>query len=212
MAYREVPVGTEPCLGCGGEVEQGTALCPTCGSPIDVAQFAELELRLKPHLRQARQALAVATALFGCCLLLLASMAAPASILLSSMLGVVVFGGCYLLSLRRPLAASVTALSIFTGLQVATIAEGKVWLFVLQGWLVMVLKVVLVVLLAAGVRAGLRARDIRRQSRPADRKLAAAIVALTVLAGIALGVWSRARDDAREALLLQQIQEDAAEE
>jgi hypothetical protein len=211
MAYREVPVGTESCLGCGGQVEQGTALCPSCGSPIDVAQFAELELRLKPHLRQARQALAVATALFACCLLLLMSMAAPGPILMASAMGVAIFGGCFLISLRRPLAASVTALAIFTSLQIATIAEGRIWLFVMQGWLVMVLKVILIVLLAAGVRAGLRARDIRRQSRPSDRRIAAAVIALTVVAGIALGIWSRAREEARDAGLLQQLQEESAE-
>jgi hypothetical protein len=190
MGYREVPVGTEKCLGCGGAVDEGTALCPTCGAPIDVGQYAELEHRLKPHIRQARAALAVATAIFAMCFLLLASLDAPAPTLVTAGFGVGLFGGCCLLSAWRPLAASVIALSVFSALQIAVIAQGHLWML-FQGAVVVALKVILFVLLIGGVKAGLRIRDIRRQTRTRDRKVVAAIVAASVAAGVVLGLWVR---------------------
>ena len=105
-------------------MDEGTALCPTCGAPIDVGQFAELELKLKPHVRQARAALAVATAIFAMCFLLLASLDAPAPTLVTAGFGVGLFGGCCLLSAWRPLAASVIALSVFSALQIAVDRAG----------------------------------------------------------------------------------------
>jgi hypothetical protein len=188
MGYREVPVGTETCLGCRLAVEEGTALCPACGSPIDISQFAELELKLKPHLRQARTALGVATALFGVCLLLLIMLGAPGPTMATALLGTALFGGCCLLSIRRPLAASLTALAVFSALQIAVIAQGHMWLL-FQGTVVVALKVILLVLLVGGVRAGLRVRDIRRQARRSDRLLAAALVAATLVGGVGLGLW-----------------------
>jgi hypothetical protein len=190
MGYREVPIGTERCLGCNSAVEEGTAICPTCGAPIDVSQFAELELKLKPHLRQARTALGVATAIFATCVLLLAALDAPPATLVTAGFGAVVFGGCCLLSVWRPLAASVIALSIFSALQIAVIAQGHLWML-FQGAVVVALKVILFVLLIGGVRAGLRIRDIRRQTRPGDRKLGAALIAATLVAGVTLGLWVR---------------------
>ncbi len=190
MGYREVPVGTEKCLDCGGAVDEGTAICPTCGAPIDVGQYAELELRLKPHVRQARVALAVATAIFSMCFLLLVSLDAPAPTLVTAGFGVGLFGGCCLLSAWRPLAASVIALSVFSALQIAVIAQGHLWML-FQGAVVVALKVILFVLLIGGVKAGLRIRDIRRQTHARDRKLVAAIMAATVAAGVVLGLWVR---------------------
>src|SRR4051812_47896043 len=111
MGYRDVPVETETCLGCHATVDQGTALCPTCGAPIDITQFAELELKLKPHLRQARTALGVATALFGLCSLLLLAIQVSGVILLTSAIGTALFGACFALSFWRPLAASTVALA-----------------------------------------------------------------------------------------------------
>ena len=188
MGYREIPVGTETCLACNTAVEEGTALCTACGAPIDVAQFAELELKLKPLVKQARTALWVAMGLFATCFLLLFSLEAPPSTLASAAFGTLLFGGCCLLSARWPLAASVTALSIFSMLQIAVIAQGRLWML-FQGSVVVALKVILFVLLVGGVRAGLRIRDIRRQTRPGDRKVAAAIVAATLAVGIGLGLW-----------------------
>jgi hypothetical protein len=196
MGYREVPVGTETCLGCNTAVEEGTALCPSCGAPIDVGQFAELELKLKPHLRQARSALGVATALFGLCLLLLAALRAPASTVVTAALGTLVFGGCCLLSRWRPLAASLAALSVFSALQIAVIAQGRMWVL-FQGSIIVALKVILLVLLVGGVKAGLRVRDIRRETRPRDRKVGAAVVAATLAGGIALGLWVRHQEAVR---------------
>jgi hypothetical protein len=195
MGYREVPVASDVCLGCKQTVEEGTALCPACGSPIDVVQFAELELKLKPHLRQTRTALGVATGLFGLCLLVLMAVQASGPVLAMTTLGTLVFGGCFLSSASRPLAASTIALAFFASLQIAVIAEGRAWLL-FQGFLVVTLKAVLAVALATGVRAGLRMRDIRRQTRPRDRKIAAAVVAATVLVGIAIGAW-QSREEAR---------------
>src|SRR5258707_12326217 len=93
MGYREVPVGTERCLGCNGAVEEGTAICPTCGAPIDVSQFAELELKLKPHLRQARTALGVATAAFPISVLLLSGLDPHPATQVTAGFGAVAFGG-----------------------------------------------------------------------------------------------------------------------
>ena len=195
MGYREVPVGTETCLGCNTAVEEGTPLCPTCGAPIDVEQFAELELKLKPHVRQGRTALGVATFLFALCFLLLASLEAPAPMLVTSGLGTLLFGGCFLTAARWPLAASATALSVFSALHIAVIAQGRL-LLLLQGWLVVVLKVILFVLLVGAVKAGMRIRDIRRLARPSDRRVGAAVVGMTLAAGIALGLWVRHREEA----------------
>lgn len=187
-------------------MEEGTALCPTCGAPIDVGQFAELELRLKPHLRQARAALAVATAIFGMCFLLLVGLEAPAPALVTAGFGVAFFGGSCLLSAWRPLAASVIALSVFSALQIAVIAQGHLWML-FQGAVVVALKVILFVLLIGGVKAGLRIRDIRRQTRRHDRKVVAAVVATTLAAGVVLGLWVRrleidaySSDDAAETM------------
>jgi hypothetical protein len=188
MGYREIPVGTETCLACNTTVEEGTALCTSCGAPIDVGQFAELELKLKPHLRQARTALWVATMLFAVCFLLLLSLGAPPSTLVTAVFGTLLFGGCCLLSARWPLAASVTALSIFSALQIAVIAQGRLWML-FQGSVVVALKVILFVLLVGGVKAGLRMRDIRRETRPRDRRVAATIVGATLAAGVGLGLW-----------------------
>ncbi|HET6151203.1 MAG TPA: hypothetical protein VFH68_26940 [Polyangia bacterium] len=188
MGYREIPVGTETCLACNTAVEEGTALCTACGAPIDVAQFAELELKLKPLVRQARTALWVAMMLFATCFLLLFSLEAPSSTLATAAFGTLLFGGCCLLSARWPLAASVTALSIFSALQLAVIAQGRLWML-FQGSVVVALKVILFVLLVGGVKAGLRIRDIRRQTRPGDRKVAAAIVGATLAVGLGLGLW-----------------------
>ena len=188
MGYREIPVATETCLACNTAVEEGTALCTTCGAPIDAGQFAELELKLKPYVRQARAALWAATMLFAVCFLLLFSLGAPPSTLATAVFGTVLFGGCCLLSARWPLAASVTALSIFSALQIAVIAQGRLWML-LQGSVVVALKVILFVLLVGGVKASLRIRDIRRESRPRDRQVAAAIVGATLAAGIGLGLW-----------------------
>jgi len=193
MGYREVPVGTETCLGCNAVVEDGTALCPTCDAPIDVAQFAELELKLKPHVRQARTALAVSTFLFVLCLLMLFSLRASLSAVATAGFGALLFGGCYVLSARRPLAASVTALSVFSALHIAVVAQGRAWLL-FQGSVVVALKVILFVLLAGGVKAGLRIRDIRRQSRPSDRRFAGLLVGATLAAGIGMGLWVRHRE------------------
>ena len=195
MGYREIPVGTETCLGCNLVVEEGTALCPACGSPIDVEPFAELELKLKPHLRQARTALAVTTTIFATCLLLVVMMQVRGLTLWTALAGTLVFGGCCLWSIWRPLAASVTALAFFSALQISVIAHGHLWML-FQGSIVVALKVILVVLLVSGVMAGLRARDLRRQTRPRDRLIAATVVAATLTAGIALGLWAR-REEAR---------------
>jgi hypothetical protein len=193
MGYREIPVATEACLGCKQTVDEGTAICPGCGSPIDIAQFAELELRLKPYLRQARGALGVATVIFGLGLWVLAAIGASSSSMgvASAAVGTVLFGGCFLISARRPLLASALALSVFTALQMAVVVRGDFWLL-FQSSFALALKVILVVLLAGSVQAGLRIRDIRRQSRPRDRRLALAAVALTTVAGLALGLWERA--------------------
>jgi hypothetical protein len=190
MGYREIPVGTEKCLGCNGAVEEGTAICPICGAPIDVSQFAELELELKPLLRQARSALAVATGIFAVCFLLLASLMASPATLVTAAFGMALFGGCCLLSAWRPLAASVIALSVFSALQIAVIAQGHLWML-FQGAVIVALKVILFVLLLGGVKAGLRIRDIRRQTRPRDRKIGAALIAATMIAGVTLGLWVR---------------------
>src|SRR5438105_2375515 len=48
MAYRDVPLSTEKCPGCNADVQKGTELCPHCGNPVDIARFAELELKVKP--------------------------------------------------------------------------------------------------------------------------------------------------------------------
>jgi hypothetical protein len=193
MGYRAIPVGTETCLACNTAVEEGTALCTTCGAPLDVGQFAELELKLKPLLRQARTALWVALALFAVGFLLLFSLGAPPATLATAVFGTLLFGGCCLLSARWPLAASVTALSLFSALQIAVIAQGRLWML-FQGSVVVALKVILVVLLVGGVKAGLRIRDIRRQTRPRDRKVAAAIVGATLAAGIGLGLWAHRQE------------------
>jgi hypothetical protein len=195
MGYREIPVGTETCLGCDGVVEEGTAICPACGSPIDISHFAELELKLKPHLRQARMALAVASSIFGSCLLLLMMLQVRGPTLWTAALGTLLFGGCCAWSIWRPLGASVTALAVFCALQVAVVAHGHLWML-FQGSIIVMLKVVLLVLLVGGVQAGLRLRDLRRQTRPRDRPIAAAVVAATLTAGIALGLWAR-REEAR---------------
>jgi len=196
MGYREIPVGTETCLACNAAVEEGTSLCTACGAPIDVAQFAELELKLKPLVKQARTALWVATILFASCVLLLFSLGAPPSTVGTAVFDTLLFGGCCLLAGRRPLAASVAALSIFSALHIAVIAQGRMWML-FQGSLVVALKVVLFVLLVGGVRAGLRIRDIRRQTRPRDRKVAVAIVAATLAVGAGLGLWARHQEMAR---------------
>jgi hypothetical protein len=190
MGYREIPIGTETCLGCNGVVEEGTAICPACGAPIDIGHFAELELKLKPHIGQARTALGVATMLFALCLVLLFAVDAPSSTLVTAAFGTLLFGGCCVMSLRRPLAASVSALAVFSALQIAVIAQGRLWIL-LQGSVVVALKVILFVLLVGGVKAGLRIRDIRRESRPRDRQVAAGIIAATLGVGIALGLWVR---------------------
>jgi hypothetical protein len=198
MGYREIPVGTETCLACNTAVEEGTALCTICGAPIDVGQFAELELRLKPLVRQARSALGAALMLFAICLLLLFSLGAPPSMQATAGFGTLLFGGCCLLSARWPLAASVTALSVFSALQIAVIAQGRLWML-FQGSVILALKVILFVLLVGGVKAGLRIRDIRRQTRPRDRKLAAVIVGGTLAAGIGLGLWAHHQELAAAA-------------
>jgi hypothetical protein len=195
MGYREVPVGIETCLGCNTAVEEGTPLCPTCGAPIDVAQFAELELKLKPHVRQGRTALGVATSLFAVFFLLLAGLEAPATMLVTAGSGTLLFGACFALSGRWPLAASATALAVFSALHIAVIVQGRL-LMLLQGSLVVALKVILFVLLVGAVRAAVRIRDIRRQARPADRRAGIALVGMTLAAGIALGLWARHRDAA----------------
>ena len=107
--------------------------------------------------------------------------------------GVGLFGGCCLLSVWRPLAASVIALSVFSALQIAVIAQGHLWML-FQGAVVVALKVILFVLLIGGVKAGLRIRDIRRQTRRHDRKIVAAIVATTMAAGVVLGLWVRQQE------------------
>jgi hypothetical protein len=183
----------ETCLGCNAAVEEGTALCPTCGSPIDVGQFAELELKLKPHVRQARAALGVATALFALCLLLLFSLGAPSATLVTAAFGTILFGGCCVLARWRPLAASVIALAVFSALQIAVVAQGRLWVL-FQGSVVVALKVILLVLLVGGVKAGLRIRDIRRETRPRDRKVAAALIGATLAVGIGLGLWVRQQE------------------
>jgi len=185
----------ESCLGCNAAVEEGIPLCPNCGAPIDVAQFAELELKLKPHVRQARMALGVATMLFGLCFLLLLSLQAPATTLATAGFGVVLFGACCLTSLRWPLASPLTALSIFSALHIAVIVQGRLWML-FQSSLVLALKIILFVLLVGGVQAGLRIRDIRRQSRASDRPVAFAVAGLTLLVGIVLGVWVNQREAA----------------
>ena len=195
MGYREIPVGTETCLGCDGVVEEGTTLCPACGSPIDISHFAELELKLKPHLRQARMALAVAASIFGSCLLLLLMLQVRGPTLWTAALGTLLFGGCCAWSIWRPLGASVTALAVFSALQIAVVAHGHLWML-FQGSFIVMLKAILLVLLIGGVRAGLRVRDLRREARPRDRTLTAVVVAATVTAGIALGLWAR-REEAR---------------
>ena len=46
MAYREIEIDREICLGCGQRVPRGTDVCDRCGSPINEARFAEMELTL----------------------------------------------------------------------------------------------------------------------------------------------------------------------
>lgn len=48
MPYRDVPISTVKCAGCGREVPAGTEICPLCGGPVDISKVAELEL--KPNL------------------------------------------------------------------------------------------------------------------------------------------------------------------
>ena len=103
-------------------------------------------------------------------------------------LGTLLFGGCCLLSRWRPLPASVIALSVFSALQIAVIAQGRMWVL-FQGSIIVALKVILFVLLVGGVKAGLRVRDIRRETRARDRKVGAAVIAATLAGGIALGLW-----------------------
>ena len=145
-----------------------------------------------------------------CFLLLLASLEAPVPTLVTAGFGVGLFGGCCLLSVWRPLAASVIALSVFSALQIAVIAQGHLWML-FQGAVVVALKVILFVLLIGGVKAGLRIRDIRRQTRPRDRKVVAAIVAprwrpascwacgCASTRGGRLSVGRRVRDHGRDA-------------
>ena len=105
----------------------------------------------------------------------------------------------------RPLAASVIALSVFSALQIAVVAQGHLWML-FQGAVLVALKVILFVLLVGGVKAGLRIRDIRRQTRPRDRALGAALIAATMVAGVTLGLWGRSLEAAAYAAY-QQIDE-----
>ena len=137
----------------------------------------------------------VATAIFAMCVLLLAALDAPPATLVTAGFGVGVFGGCCLLSVWRPLAASMIALSVFSALQIAVIAQGHLWML-FQGAVVVALKVILFVLLIGGVQAGLRIRDIRRQTRTGDRKLVAAMIAATWSPASMLGLWVRHQEAA----------------
>src|SRR5438034_6237352 len=112
MGYRDVPVATVTCPGCSAEVPADAELCPACGNPVDIARFAELELKVKPDLKKARTFLGVLT---GLCAVGLALAAASErrSAIIASGFGVVVFGACFLVAFRRPLGASIAAMAVF---------------------------------------------------------------------------------------------------
>src|SRR5262245_54661123 len=116
MTYRDPSISTEPCPGCKHEVPQGTAVCPRCPSPIDVGQFAELELKLRPHMRAARTFLGVVATLG-----ILGTMVAGATGDDGSTLGhavpAVFFAACFLASFRMPLGASIAAMAMLLLLQ-----------------------------------------------------------------------------------------------
>ena len=61
--YRDVPIGTVNCPGCGQAVPAGSEVCAHCRAPLDPARFGELELKLRPALRSASRALGLVTGL-----------------------------------------------------------------------------------------------------------------------------------------------------
>jgi hypothetical protein len=186
MGYRDVPIATESCPGCHAEVPRGTEICPSCGSPVEIARFAELELRLKPSLRRARIFLGVVTALGA---MELAAAAALGEGTIAPAFSFVFFGTCFVVAFKRPLGASIAAMAMFLFDEAAVLGMGRLEL-VLEG---LVLKVLLFTSLAAAIRSGYRARDLRGQWRKRDRTLGIAVLAAGVILGLAFGLVTSLR-------------------
>jgi len=191
MAYREVPIATQACHRCSAVSEAGIDLCPRCGAPMAVGEYAELALRLEPIQRSARRWMAVAACLcvVGFLVVLLVSAAFGLSPLLLLIQGLFTafFVGAWALSRRFPLGAPLAVACVYGALElVELISVGLTGL-----GLGTVIKLLFFAALVRGAQAGYRIRDIERRAGRHDRLILTATIAAFVLVGIVLGLALR---------------------
>jgi hypothetical protein len=187
MPYRDAPVATVSCHGCRRGVPEGSEICPRCRSPIDIGQFAELELTLKPDIRAARTFMGVVAALGLLGAVLEGATIDSVSTLLWRAMPALFFAGCFLAAFKAPLGAAITALAAFLFLQAATLAQHGLDAL-LPG---IIIKIILVVLLVSGIRAGYRARDLRGQWRRGLGAVGVSVLAASTALGLVLGLIAR---------------------
>ena len=186
MGYRDVPIATESCPGCHAQVPRGSELCPSCGAPVEIARFAELELRLKPSLRRARIFLGVVSAVGA---LDLFAAAALGERMVAPAFSFAFFGTCFVVAFKRPLGASIAAMSLFVFHQAAAFGMGRPYLL-FEGAL---FKMLLFASLAGAIRSGYRARDLRGEWRKRDRTLGVGVLVASLVLGLAFGLYIGAR-------------------
>lgn len=183
MTYRDVPITTEKCPGCYAEVPLGTPICPRCGGPVEIARFAELELKVKPNVRKARTFLGIVAGLQVLGLAMRAAEVSEGSTF-ELALSAAFYGGCFLVAFKKPLGAPIAAMAMFLFGQAAALGMGNGLAF-FQGF---ILKVVFLVLIASGIQAGYRVRDLQGRWRKRDRTIGMAVLAGSAAAGFVLGL------------------------
>jgi len=188
MAYREVPIDTQVCHRCGASVEAGIDLCPRCGAPTSVAEYAELALKLEPMQKSARRWLAIAAGLSVVGLVSLMSRNVEGAVLLLQGLLTGVFAGAWALSRRFPMGAPLAAACVYGMLELAALVVVGMGA-VISG---AVVKLLLFFALVRGVQSGYRIRDLQRRAGRHDRLLVGATIAGFAAAGVLLGLVLRA--------------------
>jgi hypothetical protein len=189
MAYREASYDTESCLGCNSAVPAGTQVCPACGAPVEVAQYAELELALKPALRSARLALTIPATVSGLVTALLVILALAAGVPPAAAIPTATLTALFIVAAagvqRWPFFSTLLGLALFVLVEAVNVVLDPLVLFPGVG---LVVRILISFVLYNGVRAGYRARDLRRQARRHDLAVAITTLVVALFAGVAAGV------------------------
>jgi RNA polymerase subunit RPABC4/transcription elongation factor Spt4/uncharacterized membrane protein len=184
MAFRDPLLPAVPCPHCARGVDPGTEVCPRCGSPIDFQKYSRLLLTLEPAQKRARRWLGICAWIQTLlAVVTYTGMGLPHHA--AGQIAIAIFFAVgWLLARKWPLGAPLAVTGIFAMREIAGLVligpQSLIFGFVI--------KILLVTALVKGVSAGYEIRDLRRQSRPHDRRLLLAFATVCAVTGVVLGL------------------------